>query len=43
MRRSLVRIVHARGAIPNEVGTTRCRATPSLNQEEESNLIILKR
>jgi hypothetical protein len=31
-RRSLFRIVHARGAIPNEVGPTRSRATPALNQ-----------
>jgi len=50
-RRSLLRIIHARGAIPNEMGPTRCRATPALNQsadeirtpEEESNLINLKR
>ena len=27
-RRSLIRIVHARGAIPHEVGPARCRATP---------------
>ena len=27
-RRSFFRIVHARGAIPNEVGPARCRATP---------------
>ena len=30
-RRSLFRIVHARGAIPNEVGPARCRATPALS------------
>jgi hypothetical protein len=28
-RRSLFRIVHARGAIRNEVGPARCRATPT--------------
>ena len=28
--RSSCRIVHARGAIPNQVGPTRCRATPAL-------------
>jgi len=33
-RRSLFRIVHAREAIPNEVGPTRCRATPALGGEE---------
>ena len=26
----MFRIVHVRGAIPNEMATTRCRATPSL-------------
>ena len=34
-RRSLLRIVHARGEIPNEMGSARCRATPALNQPEE--------
>ena len=33
-RRSLFRIVHARGAIPNEVGQTRCRATPALTSQQ---------
>ena len=28
-------IVHARGAIPDEVGPTRCRATPALNQSAD--------
>jgi hypothetical protein len=31
-RRGLVRIVHARVAIPNEMGPTRCRATPALRR-----------
>ena len=31
-RRSLLRIVHARGAIPNEMGSARCRATPALRR-----------
>ena len=35
-RRSLLRIIHARGAIPNEMGPTRCRATPALNQGREA-------
>ena len=35
-QRSLFRIVYARGAIPNEAGPTRCRATPALPREEES-------
>ena len=35
-RRSLFRIVHTRGAIPIEVGPTRCRATPALTREGES-------
>ena len=34
-RRSLFRIAHARGAIPIEVGPTRCRATPALNQSAD--------
>ena len=34
-RRSLLRIIHARGAIPNEMGPTRCRATPALNQSAD--------
>ena len=34
-RRSLLRIVHARGAIPNEMGSARCRATPALNQSAD--------
>ena len=34
-RRSLFRIVHARGAIPNEVGPTRGRATPALDQSAD--------
>jgi hypothetical protein len=34
-RRSLFRIIHARGAIPNEMGPTRCRATPALNQSAD--------
>ena len=29
MRRTLFRIVHARGSIPNEVGPARCGATPA--------------
>ena len=32
-RRSLLRIVHARGAIPNEMGPTRCRATQALTNQ----------
>jgi hypothetical protein len=45
----LLLIVHTRGAIPNEMGPTRCRVTPALNQsadeiltpaEEDSNSII---
>ena len=32
-RRSLLRIVHERGAIPNEMGPTRCRATPALTNQ----------
>ena len=39
---SLFRIVHARGAIPDEVGPARCRATPALNQsadDEEENFL----
>jgi hypothetical protein len=32
-RRSSFRIVHARGAIPNEVGPTHCRATPALTNQ----------
>ena len=40
-------VVHARGAIPNEVGPARCRATPASSnhqqQEEENHLINLKR
>ena len=35
MMRSLFRIVHARGAIPNEMGPTHCRATPQPQEEEE--------
>ena len=50
-RRTFFRIVHARGGIPDEVGPTRCRATPASNQsadekEEEQfirNLIIRAR
>ena len=34
MRRSLFRIIHARGAIPNKVGPTRCHAKPAFNQKE---------
>ena len=41
-RKSLLRIVHARGAIPNEMGPAPCRTTPAFtnqptrpNQEEE--------
>ena len=30
---SLFRIVHARGAIPNDVGPARCRATPALTSQ----------
>ena len=30
-----IRIVHARGAIPNEVGPARCRATQQEEEEEE--------
>ena len=38
-RRNLFRIVHARGAIPNEMGPTHCRGKPALiNQEEEEEL-----
>jgi hypothetical protein len=33
-RRSLL-IIDARGAIPNEMGPTRCRATPALNQSAD--------
>ena len=32
-RRSLIRIVHARGAIPHEMGPTRCRAMPALTNQ----------
>ena len=32
-RRRLLRIVHARGAIPDEMGPTRCRATPALTNQ----------
>ena len=32
---SLLRIVHAQGAIPNEIGPTRCRATTALNQSAD--------
>jgi hypothetical protein len=35
-RRSLLRIIHARGAIPNEMGPTRCRATPALRRRRRS-------
>jgi hypothetical protein len=35
-RRSLLRIVPARGAIPNEMGPTRCRATPALTNQPTS-------
>jgi hypothetical protein len=41
-RRSLLRIVHARGAILNEMGPTSCRATAALtNQPEEEFFRIL--
>jgi hypothetical protein len=33
-RRSLLRIVHARGAIPNEMGSARCRATKEEEQHD---------
>ena len=39
-RRSLLRIIHARGAIPNEMGPTRCRATPALNQSADAGLQV---
>ena len=54
-RRILFRIVHAQGAIPDEVGPTRCRAKPaSISQPtkrrrreeeetQESNLVNLER
>ena len=35
-RRSLFRIAHARGAIPNEMGPTRCRATSVLNHSGDA-------
>ena len=28
-------MVHARGVIPNEMGSARCRATPALNQSAD--------
>jgi hypothetical protein len=38
-RRSLLRIVHARGSIPDEVGPTRCRATPAVALSADETLI----
>ena len=34
-RRSLFRIVHVRGAIPNGMGPARCRATPALTSQSD--------
>ena len=36
---SLFRIVHARGAIPNEMGPTHCRATPASRRRRRSYAI----
>ena len=39
-RRSLFRIVYARGAIPNEMGPTHCRATPALTNQPTRSVYL---